>query len=97
MWGTKMDENKLKFIDVSQVPTGRVQKGKWEVIFDSLPAGKALVITKEEASDAAVRSALYNFHYMGQFKNLDVRKVVDKDGAYKMYVINNNVPVKSSK
>lgn len=87
-----MDENKLKFVDAAQVPTGRVEKGKWQIIFEKIPAGKALVITQEEASDVAVRSSLYELQRKGQFKNLIARKVNDKDGKYKMYVINTNPP-----
>ena len=46
-----------------------------------------MVVTEEEVSLVAVRSALYDLQRKGQFKHLKVRKVKDSDG-YKMYVIN---------
>ncbi len=85
-----MDEAKLKIVDLSQVPSGRVEKGKWEIIFEKIPLGKAMIIPEEEASASAVRSSLYELQAKGRFKNLLARRVKDKDGKYKIYVINNN-------
>jgi diadenosine tetraphosphate (Ap4A) HIT family hydrolase len=51
--------------------------------------GKAMIIPEEKAS-AAFRSSLCELQAKGRFKNLIARRVKDKDGTYKMYVINNN-------
>jgi hypothetical protein len=83
-----LDENKLKIVDSSEVPSGRMETSKWQSIFGKIPVGKALVLTEDEISFVAVRSSLYELQRKGQFKNLIARKVKGTDGKYRMYVIN---------
>jgi hypothetical protein len=83
-----LDETKLKIIDASLVPDNKVIKGKWELIFEKIPSGKALVIEEKEASESAVRTGLYDLQGKGKFKNFVVRKVRSRNGSYTLYVIN---------
>ena len=71
----KLDEANLKIIDASLVPDKRVEKGKWELIFEKIPLGKALVLEEKEASESAVRTGLYDLQGKGKFQNFIVRKV----------------------
>jgi hypothetical protein len=90
----KLDETNLKIIDASMVPDRRVEKGKWELIFEKIPTGKALVIEENEASESAVRTGLYELQDKGKFKNFIVRKVRSENGSYTLYVINDVQPAK---
>lgn len=83
-----LDIDNLKIVDSSEVPVGRIKVTKWQQIFNSIPPGKALVVTEDEVSFVALRCSLYDLQRKGQFKKLRARKIRELDGSFKMYVVN---------
>jgi hypothetical protein len=86
-----LDVTNLRIVDSKEIPTGRIKVNKWMEIFDCIPVGKALVVTEDEVSFIAVRSAVSDLQRKGKYKNLKVRKVKEPDGN-KLYVINEKQP-----
>jgi hypothetical protein len=61
------DEQKFKFIPISQVPIRKTTK--WDDIFKKIPPGQALVFTEKEVSVESVAATLRRRHKEGKFKN----------------------------
>ncbi|MCL5876692.1 MAG: hypothetical protein M1540_02645 [Candidatus Bathyarchaeota archaeon] len=82
-----LDVNNLRIVAADEIPKGRIKVNKWMEIFDRIPVGKALVVTEDEVSFVAVRSAISDLQRKGLYKHLRVRKVKEPEG-YRLYVIN---------
>jgi hypothetical protein len=84
-----LDPKNLPLVDNSSVPSGKVTNTYWQEVFTNIPEGKSLVVTENDVSLAAIRSALYEFQHKGLFKDYKIRKI--KDGnIYKIFVMHVN-------
>jgi hypothetical protein len=63
-----INEERLKFIPVNEVPIKKVTK--WDELFKKVPTGQALVLNEAETNIESATSALRRRQRRGQFKHL---------------------------
>ena len=86
-----LDITKLKteFIPISEVPTGRSRNSPWDIIFDKVPKGQALVLKEPEVSAGTIRAALQRKHKAGKYKHLSI-VTKGAHGTAAIYILNND-------
>jgi len=83
-----VDLNNLTIIDESKFPEKRVRYTPYREILQSIPKGKAVVISDEEISVDTLRAGVRRLQKKGEFTKILIRSTKGVDGIKRVYLLN---------